>query len=261
MKMHEPTKPKDSPAKVVQNITHWLEVMHSGARVYGHPGLLKVAEAINGPDFTPFTENLFYKQAGLGPSVAWHQDPLNPDWSPGRDMQGDVDRAFFGFSFHVSLYNCTAGNGLWMVPGSNSADGRINVAELSAESGCGDRLPTAVPIVCKPGDVYIQSRQALHGSFANVSPEKRCTLQFGFHRRSSVLNARTRDYAGKICLYDDDWIRESAMRIQMAIEARRRKYPHEDAYSYLPFRGREDEICKNSDAKPQVGYWHKDIVI
>ena len=29
------------------------------------------AEALNGPDFTPFTETIFHKAAGLGPE--WHE--------------------------------------------------------------------------------------------------------------------------------------------------------------------------------------------
>ena len=28
------------------------------ARLYGHPGLLAMAEAVNGPDFTPFSDSL-----------------------------------------------------------------------------------------------------------------------------------------------------------------------------------------------------------
>ena len=50
-----------------------------------------------------------------------------------------------------------------------------------------DRLPDAVPLIRSPGDVAITSRQAVHGSFANTSSNACVTLNFGSHRRSSVL--------------------------------------------------------------------------
>jgi hypothetical protein len=56
------------------------------------------------------------------------------------------------------------------------------VAEAETE-----RLPGAVPIACKPGDVAITNGQAVHGSIANTSPDWRVTVNFGFHRRRSVL--------------------------------------------------------------------------
>jgi hypothetical protein len=199
MKMQEPAPPSDAPSKILHNIVAFPAFMESGLRLYGHPGLLKMAEALNGPDFTPFTETLFNKPAGLGPPTAWHQDPMPADWRPKKDPDtGSLDKGEWGFSFHASLYHCTAANGLWMLPHSNGFEGgRIDVAALAAEHGCGDMLPGAVPILCKPGDVYIQSRQALHGAFPNTSSDPRVTLQFGFHRRSSVLGVRSTGYGGK----------------------------------------------------------------
>jgi len=46
------------------------QYLDGALHAYGHPGLLAVAEALNGPDFTPFTESSFYKQAGFGTSTA-----------------------------------------------------------------------------------------------------------------------------------------------------------------------------------------------
>eukprot|EP01047_Picozoa_sp_COSAG01_P059712 COSAG01_NODE_7209_length_3304_cov_3.653978_2_plen_259_part_00 len=61
------------PPPVVQSIVHPLLHIDAALRLYGHPQLLAVAEALNGPDFTPFTESSFYKPAGQGTSTAWHQ--------------------------------------------------------------------------------------------------------------------------------------------------------------------------------------------
>ena len=49
-----------------------LQLGDSFLRLYGHPRLLAIAEQINGPDFTPFTDTIWVKPAGLGASVAWH---------------------------------------------------------------------------------------------------------------------------------------------------------------------------------------------
>merc|ERR1711924_527132 len=119
-----------------------------------------------GPDFTPFTELLFIKTARVGTSTAWHQDPSSAwdeDW---RNWSGS-DYGTCGFSFHASIFKCTAGNCLWMVPGSHKG-GRKDTKELVRRNGGSDMLPAAVPILCEPGDVYIQNRLPLHGAFPNT---------------------------------------------------------------------------------------------
>ena len=79
-------------------------------RTYAHPGLLKLAEAINGSDFTPFHEGLFIKYAGLGAAVSWHQDGDTHWDSP------DFDENSHGFNFMGQVYGSTAVNGVWVVP-------------------------------------------------------------------------------------------------------------------------------------------------
>ena len=73
-KMTEPEPPADAPDYVISSISGPLQIMDSCLRLYGHPQLLSIAEQINGPDFTPFTESIIVKPPGLGASVAWHQD-------------------------------------------------------------------------------------------------------------------------------------------------------------------------------------------
>ena len=76
--------------------------MDSCLRLYGNPKLLRVAESINGPDFTPFIELLYIKTARVGTSTAWHQDPSSAwdeDW---RNWSGS-DYGTCGFSFHASI--------------------------------------------------------------------------------------------------------------------------------------------------------------
>ena len=133
----------------------------------------------------PFNEALFIKEPGLGASVAWHQDGVthwdSPDW----------DQGIHGFNFMGQLYGCTAANGVWVVPGSHKL-GKADIKAHGRRRPARERLPEAVPIICAPGDVAITNRQAVHGSFANTSPDWRVTINFGFHRRALGAGRRGR---------------------------------------------------------------------
>ena len=226
VKMFEPTPTSDAPAEVVYVIMGSLQFSEACLRVYGHPQLLAVAAAINGDDFTPFNEALWMKEPGRGGSVAWHQDGWthwdSPEWDAGTH----------GFNFMGQLYGCTPANGLWVVPGSH-AIGKADIKAMVAEAGT-ERLPQAVPLVCKPGDVAITNRQAVHGSFANTSPDWRVTVNFGFHRSRSVLGVESGGVHNPITVYTAERIEERARMIGYAIDARRQRFPHEAPYVYAP---------------------------
>ncbi len=226
VKMIEPKAADGLPKEVVFLILGSLQFSDASLRVYGHPGLLGVAAAINGPDFTPFNEALWIKEPGKGASVAWHQDGVthwdSPDWDEGSH----------GFNFMGQLYGCTAANGVWVVPGSHKL-GKIDIKALVDKAGT-ERLPDAVPIVCKPGDVAMTNRQALHGSFANTSKDWRVTVNFGFHRRKSVLGVTAGGIHNAAATYDAERIRQRARLIGYAIDARRRRFPHEVPFVYRP---------------------------
>lgn len=261
MKMFQPSSPPGAPELIAENIVHPLAYMDSALRLAGHPQLLRVAEAINGPDFTPFTESLWYKPARMGTSTAWHQDPSSA-WDEAWSQPG-FDPGACGFSFHVSVYRCVAENALWMVPGSQHG-GRADIKALFELAGNSDRLTNAVPIICEPGDVYIQNRMALHGAFPNRSPEPRATLQFGFNRRTSVLGVCTKGYSGGAeRTYDEAYIQKRSQMIGLAIDARRQRFPHEVPYRYQPLQGLEDR-CRWSERLKEDAYgeyWQNDIVI
>ena len=226
VKMYEPTPAADAPKEVVYLILGSLQFSDAALRVYGHPQLLAVAAAINGPDFAPFNEALWIKEPGRGASVAWHQDGTthwdDPAW----------DEGIHGFNFMGQLYGCTAANGVWVVPGSHKR-GRIDIKAEAAKAGT-ERLPQAVPLICAPGDVAMTNRQALHGSFANTSRDWRVTVNFGFHRRRSVLGIKAGGIHNKPAVYDAQRIRERARLIGYAIDARRQRFPGETPFAYQP---------------------------
>ncbi|MAI42159.1 MAG: phytanoyl-CoA dioxygenase family protein [Candidatus Azotimanducaceae bacterium] len=234
VQMTQPLPAEDAPKETVHLIGGMCQAMNSGLRLYGHPLLLSVAEAVNGKDFVPFNEAVFVKQPGLGGSVAWHQDGVThwnaPDWDPG----------IHGFNFQVQLYDSTPANCLWVIPGSHR-QGRADIKSLVANNGNSELLPGAIPMPCKAGDVTIANRQILHCSFANTSPDLRIAMTFGFHRRSSVIGAHGALSQGADLFYDEQTVFERSRVIAVAIDARQQYFPKEKRYQYQPFVGLEDD--------------------
>jgi hypothetical protein len=225
-KMNEPVPPADAPEYVLQLVLGSLQFSDACLRLYGHPQLLAVAAAVNGEDFTPFNEAVWIKHPRLGGSVAWHQDGWT-HWSC-----PDLDEGTHGFNFMAQLYGCNAANGLWVVPGSHRG-GKADIKAMVEAAGS-DRLPDAVPLICAPGDVVICNRQIIHGSFANTSDEPRVTINFGFHRRRSVIGVQGGGVHNAVAVYDDARIRERSRLIMYAIDARRQRFGEETPYCYKP---------------------------
>ncbi|WP_306252814.1 phytanoyl-CoA dioxygenase family protein [Parvularcula sp. IMCC14364] len=221
-----------------------LQFSEAALRIYGHPELLKVAAAINGEDFAPFNEVLFIKDAGLGAAVSWHQDGDTHWESP------NFDEGIHGFNFMAQVYGSTPVNGVWVVPGTHKL-GKLNIKEMVEESGSA-RLKGAVPIVCEPGDVVICNRQLVHGSFANAGFEPRLTINFGFHRRSSVLNVKGAGIHSPVTVYTNDVIKERSKVIGYAIDARQKKYPDEKPYQYKPFHDALENYVWDAAAKASL---------
>ncbi len=225
-KMVEPTPRDGAPEQILQLVLGSLQFSDACLRLYGHPELLRIAAAIHGDDFVPFNEAVWLKHPRLGGSVAWHQDGFTHWDAP------DLDENTHGFNFMAQLYGCDAANGLWVVPGSHR-QGRVDIKSRVTAVGS-DRLPEAVPMICAPGDVGMCNRQAVHGSFANTSDAMRVTINFGFHRRSSVLGVKGGGIHNAVTTYDDAYIARRSKMIGYGIDARRRCYPNEVPYEYQP---------------------------
>ena len=100
-----------------------------------------------------------------------------------------------------------------------------------------------------PGDVIICNRQLVHGSFPNSGFERRVTVNFGFHRRSSVLGVMGAGIHNEAMLYDADLIEQRSRVIGYAIDARKRRYPDEESYQYRPFAESGKEYTWNDEAR------------
>ena len=244
VKMQEPIPEKGSPEEVVFLILGSLQFSDAFLRLTGHPKLLKIAENINGEDFVPFTEALFFKEPGLGASVAWHQDGTT-HWNT-----DEWDESCHGFNFMAQLYGSTPANGVWVVPGTHKL-GKLDIKDIISKAGT-ERLPDAVPLVCGPGDIAITNRQILHCSFANTSDDLRVTLNFGFHKRKSVLNVNGGGFHSAPAVYDDDHIRERSKMIAYAIDARKQKFKNETSYIYKPFKNEKENFKWTKKVKDKL---------
>ena len=227
IKLFEPEAGPDAPQAVPVILLGTLQFSDACLRTYAHPELLKVAESINGKDFAPFNEALFIKEPGVGAAVSWHQDGVT-HWD-----SENFDEDIHGYNFMVQVYGSTAVNGVWVLPGTHKV-GKIDIKKLVEESGS-ERLEGAVPVVCNPGDAVICNRQLLHGYFPNCGFEKRVTVNFGFHKRSSVLGVNGGGVHSEAQVFDEEIIQRRSKSIGYAIEARKAKYTNETPYEYQPF--------------------------
>ncbi len=226
VKMIEPEAAANLPKEIPFIVLAPLQFSEPLLRVYGHPGLLAIAAAINGDDFAPFSETIIIKKPGEGGSFAWHQDGTTHWNSPAWHQD------IHGVNFMVQFYRCTAANGVWFVPGSHAL-GKADIKKLVDAAG-GNRLPDAVPLICNPGDVAVSNRQIVHGSFPNTSPDWRMTLTLGFHRRDAVVGVQTKGVFGDPVTYDAEQVRKRAEVIGYAIDARHQRFPDEKPFRYRP---------------------------
>jgi ectoine hydroxylase-related dioxygenase (phytanoyl-CoA dioxygenase family) len=244
IKMFEPEAKEDAPMAVPLILLGSLQFSDACLRTYAHPKLLKVAESINGKDFAPFNEALFIKEPGIGAAVSWHQDGVT-HWE-----SKNFDEEIHGFNFMAQVYGSTAVNGVWVVPGTHKV-GKIDIKKIVAETGS-ERIDGAVPIVCNPGDVVICNRQLLHGSFPNCGFEPRVTVNFGFHKRSSVIGTQGGGIHSEAQVFDDEIIERRSRSIGYAIEARKQKYPNEEAYKYYPFEQSGKSFVWNDSSREDL---------
>ncbi|SVC79100.1 uncharacterized protein METZ01_LOCUS331954, partial [marine metagenome] len=140
VKLAEPEAAADAPDYTVVLVKANPQLMDSCLRLYGHPDLLSIVEAVSGPDFVPFCNNTFVKEPGLGAAVSWHQDGTTHWDSP------DLDENTHGFNLMINLYGSNGSNGVWVVPGTHK-QGKLDIRAMVRDAGT-ERIPGAVPLLC-----------------------------------------------------------------------------------------------------------------
>ena len=201
-------------AAVLNRISTPLARSTDVLKVYANPRLLRAVEALYGPDWVPFAESIVIKLPHVGAPFAWHQD--------GRFATGEV--AERGVNFGIYLYDSDESNGcLYVVPDSHRG-GRVDIAAQVAAHGA--RLPGSIPVPVAAGDVIVHSRNLVHGSFTNRSPEQRVTVYFGYHARTTVEGE-----------FAPGQIRRRAQVVELALAARAadRRFADGTGYRYRPW--------------------------
>ena len=250
VKMFEPEADAEAPPAAPFILLGSLQFSDACLRTYAHPELLRVTESINGPDFAPFNEALFIKEPRIGAAVSWHQDGVTHWDSP------DFDEDIHGFNFMAQVYGSTAVNGVWVLPGTHK-QGKLDIKALVAESGS-ERLEGAIPIICNPGDVVICNRQLLHGSFPNCGFEPRITVNFGFHKRSSVLGVMGGGIHSDAQVFDEEIVARRSRAICYAIDARKQRFPDETPYQYQPLTAAANDYRWNDAARADLKDYNLD---
>lgn len=77
----------------------------------------------------------------------------------------------------------------------------------------------------------------------------RITINFGFHRRRSVLGVVSGGVHNPVATYDDEYIHERSKVIMYGIDARAQRYPDEPRFRYQPFAGQEAQFGWTPEAK------------
>jgi len=143
------------------------------ARLISDPRLLDIAEQFIGPNIALFASHYISKPPFDGKPVLWHQDgsywPLDP-------MEV--------VTLWLAVDDATPENGcMQVIPGTQHSQlaNMIDRPEIDSVLGSGmdDELvdeSKAVDIVLKAGDVEVHHPNIIHGSRANLSPNRRCGL-------------------------------------------------------------------------------------
>ena len=250
-------------------VSHPLMMMDSALRVYGHPSILSIASSVNGSDFIPFHESIFHKQPSVGPATPWHQDGRTHWNEDGSSLENsDGSGKTHGFNLSVSWTRCTPDNCLWVLPGSHRNWLLHQGGEFPAVSA---KLKDAVPMMLAPGDCGMVNRSSLHGSFPNLSDEKRITMVLGFHKRDSAIGATTTNVHAfripgktKKITYTEEYVLERSRMIPLAIDARKQRYPEETSFEYRgSYVGSAtwDEKTRAEISQENNEYWQNDITL
>ena len=230
---------------MLQIVLGSLQFSAACLRVYGHPDLLRVAAAINGDDFVPFNEAVWIKQAGLGGSVAWHQDGWT-HWDSPRARRPHPRLQLHGPALRVHVGQRAVGRARLAPMGKVDIKAMVDGRRVRSAARRGaPRLRTGrrgdhQPPVRARFVRQHQPRSTGDDQLRVPSPRARCSGSTS----GGVHNA--------VAVYDDERIDERSKAIVCGIDARAQRFPSEDRYVYEPFAGREDDYRYGPDTLEQL---------
>ena len=151
-------------------------------------------------------------------------------------------------SLHPGILDAFSRCGFYVFEGVLGAD---ELADVEADlHDVLERLP-----VEKGSPVDARGRPALGADCkapALTSPDWRVTVNFGFHRRASVLGVAGGGLHNAPAVYDEERIRKRSRLIGYAIDARRQRFPDEAPFVYQPFLASGERYRWNEEAKADL---------
>ena len=78
------------------------------------------------------------------------------------------------------------------------------------------------------------------------------TVNFGFHKRSSVLGTQGGGIHSESQVFDEEIIERRSRLLGYAIEARKQRYPNEEPFSYAPFVKLGKQFKWDDDARQNI---------
>jgi ectoine hydroxylase-related dioxygenase (phytanoyl-CoA dioxygenase family) len=180
-------------------------------KLFGNPALLRIAESIQGRNVLPGGFALVVKTPGFGAAVPWHRDPA-------------YCRVRHGVNMGVYLDDANEDNGmLYVLPGSHKRSD-IEIEALIEEHGF--KIPGAIPVHARAGDVVVHSENVFHGSRTVRSTSKRRVIYYGCRTTEEQL-ARG---------LNADWVRAVAkvLFVALRLRAESEEGRGESAYQWRP---------------------------
>jgi len=149
-----------------------------------------ISEQLLGRDCRFQGGHAIYKPPHNRKETPWHQDIPYLYWSSGgHSSRGRAQtHAIPNFTTDIYLDDSTQENGcLWAIPGTHN-NGTVDVDKMVAAHG-DFRLPGAVPLVARAGDVMFHHVALVHGSPENHAPSRRRTFYIHYLCDETVEDA------------------------------------------------------------------------
>lgn len=178
-------RPENLHTGLVHDDPFWL-------RLVGDDRLLDIAQAFIGPDIVLFASHYISKPAFNGRPVLWHQDGSYWPIEPMKVI-----------TLWLAVDDSTPENGcLRVIPGTQSLKLQEMKESFEVENVLSSEIEKkyvdeskAVDIILKSGDVSIHHPNIIHGSKANLSPNRRCGLTIRYIPASARVKTEERRMA------------------------------------------------------------------
>jgi phytanoyl-CoA hydroxylase len=174
------------PERRGEDLSHELVAKDAfWVRLISDPRLLEIAELFIGPDIALFASHYISKPPFSGQPVLWHQDGAYWPLDPMRVV-----------TLWLAVDDSTTENGcLRVVPGSHKEELHELRDRDDVDSVLGSELARevdeamAVDLEMSKGSVDVHHPNIIHGSKANLSPNRRCGLTIRYIPTSTrILN-------------------------------------------------------------------------